>query len=152
MFQAWQRMLEVADVHANGLDDNDVNGYQLLEALQKFVSIQINAGKVMKEVALGEWDMTDSGAWLLEVPHGLSLTEYKSVIGYNATLQAYTETSPGVWTPNDSITGFRDGGGTFNAVTDAYIQLYSGPSFSGATDLGATGGNRGFLQFWYTPD
>ena len=64
--QFFQKLMDNAGLSANGNEDNELNGYQFIDALLKYV----NDGLLTKVIDIGDWDMdTDSFKF---IPHGIA--------------------------------------------------------------------------------
>lgn len=102
----------------------------------------------LKRVSIGDWDMNSNQN--VSVAHGLSATEWKTIIGTSITVR------------NDADTGYYDlytqsGSGNVGGSIDYYdstnIVLFRGSTGGfNNTDFNSTSYNRGWVMFWYIPD
>ena len=80
MIQTFQKMLELASITPNGNFDNETNGYQMLDALKKYIkdSMFLYSGGLRKNVySINKWDMLNETTVLFN--HGLTLAQTQSI-------------------------------------------------------------------------
>ena len=94
----------------------------------------------MKEIQIGDWDM-DFGV-NVNVNHGLSSTEWKTVRGISVTIRDDADTT--YW--DFFYGGFINTTSTQFQLTLKTSSVFDDPSFN------STSYNRGFITFWYSPD
>lgn len=80
MIQTFQKMLDLASIVPNGKFDNEVNGYQMLDALKEYIkdSMFLYSGGLKKNAySINQWDMLNETTCLLN--HGLTLTQTQNI-------------------------------------------------------------------------
>ena len=113
----------------------------------KGISFGSGSKRIYKEINIGNWDMTSLS---FITNHSLSATEWKTVRSISVLIR------------NDADTNYYDfcsfgisgsvGGGTVDVNSTTFgLSIISG-SFFNSTTFDSTGYNRGFINFWYTPD
>ena len=132
--QFFAKMFDESGVVANGLPDNDVNGWQLFEALQ--VVAQLASGGLTKIIPIGTWNMDTTGS--IAVPHLLAdHTKVRSVdvvIVDDALGNSFSLLMP-------------DGGNYQISATNVDLIRNASGAFDTAFFSGA--GNRGFITIKY---
>jgi len=76
MVQFFQKLLDIASITPNGDDENEVNGYQLIEALTE--TVRLNNLNGLKPITLfANWNMnTDI---VKTITHGLTTAQFRSI-------------------------------------------------------------------------
>lgn len=104
--------------------------------------------RTYREIEIGDWNM-DSIA-NVNIPHGLSSTEWKTVRGIEVLIRDDADSQYTPLIQGDNSAAFVDGG--YN-VNSSFFTLYrTAVSFYDSKDFDSTSFNRGFITFWYTPD
>ena len=126
--QFFEKLFNASGLTANGLPDNDANGYQLYEALRVIIPTR------EKIINIGDWDMDATD--FVNVAHGLSIASIRS------------------W----SVTIISDSSGTFRNLTEAgFLSIGStnvnlNRDFGGvfdSTGYDSTSFNRGYISIRY---
>lgn len=139
IIQFFQKLMADAGLVANGLYDNEANGYQFVQALEF-----LNGGLRTKVVEIGDWNMDADNTVL--VAHGLTLSKIRTVkamIRNDANSVHY-----------DLLT--TDGSGNFAAgydfisSSDVSLRRTFGGFFDG-TSFNSTSYNRGWVIIQYDP-
>lgn len=114
----------------------------------KTISFGGGAKRVFKQLELGDWDMdTDN---FLNVPHGLSVTEWRTVRDMYVIIRDDLNTAhnPLNATPSNSA----DVAGGISQVASTNITLTRSTLIFDNAAFSATSYNRGWITFWYQPD
>ena len=118
--------------------------------IQTKKGISWGTGKTMvfREIPLGNWSMSATSS--ININHGLSATEWKTVRGMSCTIidDASTFLSDSLW--QVGVTYDRPSL-QLTSVLFA-IQVSTGGGYQSNGTFNATPFNRGWLNFWYTPD
>ena len=136
--QFFQKLMDNAGLAANGNEDNELNGYQFIDALLKYV----NDGLLTKIIDLDDWDMVATS--FLFVPHGITdghtkIRDVQCIIrkdsGENNVIWKIDSEGNGTLSWDETnIVPSRDAGGVFNSTT------YDETSY-----------NRGWITIRYLP-
>lgn len=141
----------------NGLNDNEVNGYQFVNALKGYV---LNTMKpythvfYKKVIPIGEWNMDSTET--VSIPHGLSLNELGrvanvNIVIYNDIIGIYTFKKAFNFfaSTNFEVSGSYEFGNTDISLRRKTSGFFDSIAFSGA--MGSTPG-RGIITIDYIDD
>jgi len=134
-FQFFAKLMDAAGVNANGLPDNNTNGYQLFEALSVFTG-----GLKTKVVNIGNWNMDTTANVSISIaslfPAGIAGVVSTDVFIRN---DATNQLDPII-----------NGGAAYLTATTVEISRTSSGMFDGANWSTTGGYNRGFIIIKYT--
>lgn len=104
---------------------------------------------VFKVMDIGPWDM--DVATILNVPHGLSATEWKTITGLSGTIIDDAGTTYTICAIVPDGTAFGDVRLSGPSSTNLQLSRLVGGVYDNAL-YNSTGVNRGHISFWYKPD
>ena len=117
--------------------------------IQSGKGISFGTGNIRTQVELdiGDWNMDTTNG--VNVTHGLSATEWKTVRGMDVTIRNDADTE------YNSLGGATDAGagaGTPSITSTQFSLARDVSGFFDSTNYDSTSYNRGFITYWYTPD
>lgn len=163
MIQFFERMMAIAGITHNEVQDNAYDGFQFFEALVETIKRYFSKGVVAvkrlasgdestsvnlltKVVEIGEWDMQADVSKIVE--HGLP--DYKKIRAMYAIIRNDADTD---YTPIDRLSVALGPAGAINGVTGltTIVGLFAvSGGFYDTSDYNSTGGyNRGWLTIVY---
>lgn len=135
--QFFAKMFDESGLVANGLPDNEVNGFQMFEAL-----LAIFGGVKRKVINIGDWNM-DADA-TVAVAHGIA--DFTKIRRINAMILNDLST---VMLPLDLYSGSVTQGGVFNLdSTNITLVRYATGGFDDPA-FDSTSFNRGYITIDY---
>jgi len=185
---AVQKMVAVSGVTPNGLFDNNVNGFQVLTALQGYLrndmisdvnlagvikaatlaeaqkmaltdlsaitSSTLNrvvAGRIVKDINIGDWNMDTTDG--VNIPHGLTATEYLTIKGVYVTIIDDSGVSLRDLQSSDMANFNYDMQGSVEGINATNIFLKRKPAgYFDTSTYDSVGFNRGYITFSYIKD
>jgi hypothetical protein len=140
--QFFEKMFDQSGLVANGLPDNDYNGFQLFEALLAVT----NGGYRVKVIPIGAWDMDNTLAINVPLgPYGLDVTKVKFV-------DIMIVGDPNIVTGASISAPLLMGGYYLWNDQDNRIDMFctnGGPFDQG--EFGDPVNNRGYMRIYYLP-
>jgi hypothetical protein len=152
--QFFARLLAVGSVTANGLPENNSNGWQYITALQEFIKTFLNVinpnGLITKTIAIGDWNMDADGT--KTVAHGMSdHTKIRNVslIIISDDNKIYpVDAGYGLFADGAGFSG--EAGDTGVDATNITVSRIETGIFDN-TNFDATSYNRGWITIQYAP-
>ena len=126
-----------------GSSDDTVYVPNLNLQTNKGISFGTGATRVYREIPIGDWNMDTTLS--KNIPHSLSTTEWQTVRSLQVMI------IDDLTSKYDSLNGYAGDGGFGVDSTNIFLQRTTGGYFDN-TSYDSTSFNRGFINFWYTPD
>ncbi|MDA3816940.1 MAG: hypothetical protein PF486_06145 [Prolixibacteraceae bacterium] len=143
LVQTFQKLIDLARITPNGLFDNEVNGYQLLDGLKSYIDKEVvvpRVGTVGKAIIpINGWDMSTSLEFFIDYPDGFKdkITPY-GVTSISAVIRKDLDNS----FYNIEIAGGSDPAGfvyLFSGIDRIHLGIRSG-SFFNSSDFSFASG------------
>jgi hypothetical protein len=138
LVQFFQKLMALAGLSPNGNFDNEVNGYQLIDALLSVV----NAGTKPKIIEIGDWNM-DANNTFAKV-HGLDFSKIR-----NVKVMIRNDANDSLY-PMDFSISPADYNIYYARTLDIFLGRSDGGFFDNAS-FSSTSYNRGWIFIDYVP-